>query len=75
MMSSTNKLSVLQPIPYMGQVDNLSTDSQPDPTETLDVGLPTSIVHIKVLIIMLIKIFQVAINSYGIIVHTSSIFS
>ena len=41
-MSSTNKLSALQPIPYMGQVDNLPTDSQPDPTETLDAGQPTS---------------------------------
>ena len=28
-----------------GQVDNLPTDSQPDPTDTLDVGLPTSIAH------------------------------
>ena len=25
------------------QVDNLSTDSQPDPTETLDIGPPISI--------------------------------
>ena len=59
-MSSTNKLSVPQSIPYIGQVNNLCTDSQPDSTETLDVGLPTSIVHTKVLVIMLIKIFQVA---------------
>ena len=28
-----------------GQVDNLPTDSQPEPTETLDVGPPTSIAH------------------------------
>ena len=28
-----------------GQVDNLPTDSQPDPTETLDVCPPTSIAH------------------------------
>ena len=28
-----------------GQVDNLPTDSQPDPTETLDVQPPTSIAH------------------------------
>ena len=28
-----------------GQVNNLHTDSQPDPTETLDVGPPTSIAH------------------------------
>ena len=28
-----------------GQVDNRLTDSQPEPTETLDVGLLTSIVH------------------------------
>ena len=28
-----------------GQVDNLPTGSQPDPTETLDVGPPTSITH------------------------------
>ena len=27
------------------QVDNLPTDSQPDPTETLGVGPPTSIAH------------------------------
>ena len=44
-MSSTNKLSVSQSIPYMGQIDNLPRDSQPDPTKTLDVGLPTSISH------------------------------
>ena len=44
MMSSTNKLSVQQALLFMGQVDNLMTDS-PDPTETLDVGLITSIVH------------------------------
>ena len=46
MISSTNKLSVLQSIPYTVQVDNLPTECQPDPTETLDVGLPTSIYHI-----------------------------
>ena len=45
MMSSTNKLSVPQSIPYMGRLDNLPTDSQPDPTETLDVGKLTFIVH------------------------------
>ena len=28
-----------------GQVDNLPTDNQPDPTETLDVGPPTSSAH------------------------------
>ena len=28
-----------------GQVDNLPTDSQPDPTETLDVCPRTSIAH------------------------------
>ena len=27
------------------QVDNLPTDSQPEPTETLSVGPPTSIAH------------------------------
>ena len=37
-MSSTNKLNVPQFIPYIGQVDNVTTDSQPDQTETLDVG-------------------------------------
>ena len=31
-MSSTNKLSVPQSLPYIGQVDNLPTDCQPDPT-------------------------------------------
>ena len=41
MMSSTNKLSVPQSLPYYGQVDNLPIDSQPDPTVTLDVVLPT----------------------------------
>ena len=45
MMGRTNKLKVPQNIPYMDKVDNLPTDSQHDPTETLDVGLPTSIVH------------------------------
>ena len=44
MMSNTNKLSGPQTLLFMGQVDNLLTDS-PDPTETLDVGLITSIVH------------------------------
>ena len=43
-MSSTNKLNVSQSL-HMGQVDNLPTDSQSDPTKTLDVGLPTSIVY------------------------------
>ena len=28
-----------------GQVDNLPTDSQRDPTEALDIGPPTSIAH------------------------------
>ena len=28
-----------------GQVDNLPIESQPDPTEALDVGPPTSIAH------------------------------
>ena len=32
-----------------GQVDNILTESQPDPTETLDVGPPTSIAHNGVL--------------------------
>ena len=32
-----------------GQVDNLSTDSQPDSIETSDVGPPTSMAH-KILI-------------------------
>ena len=42
-MSSTHKLNVQQSISYKGQVDNLTTDNQPDPTETLDVGpKPTS---------------------------------
>ena len=46
-MNSTNKLSVPQSIPYVGQVDNLPTESQPDPTETLDVGPPpTSLANI-----------------------------
>ena len=30
---------------HKGQVDNRPTDSQPDPTETLDVSPPTSIAH------------------------------
>ena len=41
-MFSTRKLSVPQSIPYMGQVDNLSKNIQPEPTETFDVGLPIS---------------------------------
>ena len=45
MLSSANKLSVQKSIPYMGKVDNLHLDSQPDQTETLNVGLPTSIAH------------------------------
>ena len=45
MIGSTNKLNVSQSIPNMGQDDNLPTDSQLDPTKTLDVGLLTSIVH------------------------------
>ena len=45
MIGSTNKISVPQSIPYMGRLDNLHTDSQPDPTETLDVSLLTSIVY------------------------------
>ena len=36
-----------------GQVDNLPTHSQPGPSETLDVGPPTSIAH-KFLIIIFI---------------------
>ena len=44
MMSHTNKLSVPQALLFMGQVENLLTDSL-DPTENLDVGLITSIVH------------------------------
>ena len=45
MMSSTNKLSEQQSIPYMSQVDNLPTDSQPDLTKTIDVSLSISYVH------------------------------
>ena len=45
MMSSTSKLSVPQSIPHMGQVDMLTKYIQPGPTESLDVGLPTSVVH------------------------------
>ena len=41
-MFSTRKLSVPQSIPYMDQVDNLSKNIQPEPTETFDVGLPIS---------------------------------
>ena len=44
MMSNTNKLSVPQALLFMGEVDNLLTDSL-DLTETLDAGLITSIVH------------------------------
>ena len=44
-MSSTNKLSVPNITPSIDQVDNLPTDSQPDLSETLDVGLSTSIAH------------------------------
>ena len=48
MMSSTNKLSEPQSRPYMGQVDNLPTDSQPDPTELLDIGpSKTTVVYEK----------------------------
>ena len=43
MMSSTNKLSVPKSIPYMSHVDNLLTDSQLEPNETLDVQHP--VVH------------------------------
>ena len=39
-----------------GQVDNLPTDSQPDPTETLDVSPPTSIAH-KYLIFFIYLMF------------------
>jgi len=45
MMSSTNKLSVPQSNPYIYQVDNPPSDSQPDPIETLDVCPTTSTVH------------------------------
>ena len=45
MTSSTNHLSVPQSLPYMSHLDNLPTDSQPDPTETLDLGILTSIVQ------------------------------
>ena len=44
-MSSTNKLSLRQSIPYMSQVDNLPTASQPDLTKTMGVCLCTSYVH------------------------------
>ena len=37
--------SLQEKIGKKGQVDNLPTDSQPDPTETLDVGPQTSIAH------------------------------
>ena len=42
----------------MGQIDNLPTDSQLDLTETLDVGLPTSIAHNGVLISEINKSFK-----------------
>ena len=45
MVINTNKLGVPQSRPYKDQVDNLPTDSQPDPTETFDIGLPTANVH------------------------------
>ena len=45
MMSSTNKLSVPQSMPHIGQIDNLLTNSKPDPIETLDVGSPTFKAH------------------------------
>ena len=35
-----------------GQVDNLPTESQPDPTEALDVGPPTSVVHNVIILLM-----------------------
>ena len=37
-----------------GQVDNLPIESQPDPTEALDVGPPTSVVHIPKTILVTI---------------------
>ena len=44
MMSSANKLSVSNITPSIDQVD-IPTDSQPDLSETSDVGLSTSIAH------------------------------
>ena len=42
-----------------GQVDNLPTDSQPDPTETLDVGPPTYIAHKHLIYLFVVLFFGV----------------
>ena len=48
MMSSTNKLSKPLSKFYTGQVKNLPTGSQPDPTELLDIGpSKTTVVYEK----------------------------
>ena len=42
-MSNYNKINEMYE--QKGQVDYLPTGSQPDPTEALDVGSPTSVAH------------------------------